>query len=193
MAQRIITADDMDTIALGGAFLGTGGGGDPYIGKLMAKAAIEKYGPVTVISADSVADDALCVPVFMMGAPTVMLEKLPQGEEAIAALHSLEAYMGRKVDAVMCVEAGGLNSTIPFAVAAATGLPLIDGDGMGRAFPGCKWSASPSKAFRPHRWCLQMTRQIRWCSTRYQTSGPSDWLAPPPSRWAARLSGLAIP
>lgn len=135
MAQRIITADDMDTIALGGAFLGTGGGGDPYIGKLMAKAAIEKYGPVTVISADSVADDALCVPVFMMGAPTVMLEKLPQGEEAIAALHSLEAYMGRKVDAVMCVEAGGLNSTIPFAVAAATGLPLIDGDGMGRAFP----------------------------------------------------------
>ena len=53
------------------------------------------------------------VPVFMMGAPTVMLEKLPQGEEAIAALHSLEAYMGRKVDAVMCVEAGGLNSTIP--------------------------------------------------------------------------------
>ena len=34
-----------------------------------------------------------------------------------------------------CIEAGGLNSTIPIAVAASAGLPIIDGDGMGRAFP----------------------------------------------------------
>lgn len=32
-----IGPDDMEEIALGGAFLGTGGGGDPYIGKLMAR------------------------------------------------------------------------------------------------------------------------------------------------------------
>ena len=35
----------------------------------------------------------------------------------------------------MCAEAGGLNSTIPFAVASQAGLPLVDGDLMGRAFP----------------------------------------------------------
>lgn len=126
---------DLDAIALGGAFLGTGGGGDPYIGKLMARQAIAKHGPVTVISGDDVADDALCVPVFMMGAPTVMLEKLPSGDEVLKALSELEAFLGKKADALICVEAGGLNSTIPFMVAAVTGLPLIDGDGMGRAFP----------------------------------------------------------
>ena len=36
----------------------------------------------------------------------------------------------------MSIEAGGLNSTTPFAVAAQLGIPLVDADGMGRAFPG---------------------------------------------------------
>jgi DUF917 family protein len=135
MTSFSVSAKDMEAIALGGAFLGTGGGGDPYIGKLMAQAAINQHGPVRVMSADDVPDDALCVPVCMMGAPTVMLEKLPNGDEARQALQKLEAFLVRKADALICIEAGGLNSTIPFAVAAATGLPLIDGDGMGRAFP----------------------------------------------------------
>lgn len=129
-----VTPADLDAIAMGGAFLGTGGGGDPYIGKLMARAAMAGK-PVRVVDASEVPDDALCVPVCMMGAPTVMVEKLPNGQEAIAALQALEAYLGRSADYLICIEAGGLNSTIPFAVAAATGLPLIDGDGMGRAFP----------------------------------------------------------
>ena len=35
----------------------------------------------------------------------------------------------------MSCEAGGLNSTTPFTVAAELGIPLVDGDMMGRAFP----------------------------------------------------------
>lgn len=88
-----------------------------------------------VVDVDDLDDDALIVPVAMMGAPTVMLEKLPQGDEAISALRSLESVLGRKADAIFCIEAGGLNSTIPIAVAAAAELPIVDGDGMGRAFP----------------------------------------------------------
>lgn len=132
--QRI-DLSDMQNIALGGAFLGTGGGGDPYIGKLLAEQAITENGPVEVLSIEQLADDALIVPVCMMGAPTVMLEKLPRGDEASQALEALQNYLGQRADAVFCIEAGGLNSTIPVAVAAAAGLPIIDGDGMGRAFP----------------------------------------------------------
>ena len=135
MTLFTVEAADMDAVALGGAFLGTGGGGDPYIGMLMAKQAMALHGPVRVVSVDALADDALCIPVCMMGAPTVMVEKLPNGTEAGEALAQLETFLGRKADALVCIEAGGLNSTIPYAVAAATGLPLIDGDGMGRAFP----------------------------------------------------------
>ena len=42
---KSITRADMADIALGGAFLGTGGGGDPYIGRLMAEQAIDQHGP----------------------------------------------------------------------------------------------------------------------------------------------------
>ncbi len=130
-----ITLADMAAIARGGAFLGTGGGGDPTIGRLMAEHALAAHGPVPVIDVDMLDDSALVVPVAMMGAPTVMLEKLPRGDEAQVALATLERVLGRKADAVLCIEAGGLNSTIPIAVAATCRLPLVDGDGMGRAFP----------------------------------------------------------
>ena len=132
---RTVDAADLDDIAIGGAILGTGGGGDPYIGKLMAQGAIRRHGKVRLVDVESFADDALIAPVCMMGAPTVMTEKLPQGDEIVVALRKLEKVLGRPVDAVLCGEAGGLNSTTPFVAAAATGLPLIDGDGMGRAFP----------------------------------------------------------
>ena len=135
MTGRMIDVADIDNIATGGAVLGTGGGGDPYVGKLMAQEAIRRHGPVRLIDADELADDALVVPVCMMGAPTVMTEKLPQGDELTNAFTALEKLLGRRIDAVLCGEAGGVNSTTPFVVAAATGLPLVDGDGMGRAFP----------------------------------------------------------
>ena len=132
---RTIDVEDMEDIAIGGAVLGTGGGGDPYVGKLMAQQAMRKHGPVNLADVGELSDDALVVPVCMMGAPTVMAEKLPQGDELMTAFTQLEKLMGRKIDAVLCGEAGGVNSTTPFVVAAASGLPLIDGDGMGRAFP----------------------------------------------------------
>ena len=80
-AMTMIHLEDMENIALGGAFLGTGGGGDPYIGKLMARQAIAENGPVKVIDVETLPDDALVVPVAMMGAPTVMLENFPKEEK----------------------------------------------------------------------------------------------------------------
>ena len=131
----MIDVADLDDIAVGGAILGTGGGGDPYIGKLMAQQAIRKYGPVRLIDVDEMKDDELAVPCAMMGAPTVMVEKIPQGGEIMEAFRKLERFLGKKIGAVLCAEAGGLNSTIPFIVGAAARLPVIDGDGMGRAYP----------------------------------------------------------
>ncbi|MCC6791002.1 MAG: DUF917 domain-containing protein [Thermomicrobiales bacterium] len=133
--MRTIVREQLDDIALGATVLGTGGGGDPYVGKLMAAAALERYGPITLIAPDELADDALVIPVGMMGAPTVMVEKLPEGREAAAVVAGLEAYLGGSAAAVMATEAGGINSTIAFVVAAARGLPLVDADLVGRAFP----------------------------------------------------------
>ena len=119
----------------GAAFLGTGGGGDPYIGRLMVEQAMDEGHVVDIVPLDSLPDDALVNPTAMMGAPTVLVEKLPSGEEAMQSLRRLEEYLGRKAHATMPIEVGGINSTIPLVVGARLGLPVVDADGMGRAFP----------------------------------------------------------
>jgi DUF917 family protein len=133
--MRYLGKEEIENIAIGAALLGTGGGGDPYIGKLMALQAIEEYGPIQLISIDEVPDGAFVVPSAMMGAPTVMVEKVPNGEEAVAAFKAMEEYLGEKIYATMPIEAGGVNSLLPLALAARLGLPVVDADGMGRAFP----------------------------------------------------------
>lgn len=130
-----ITVDMIPELARGAAVLGTGGGGDPYIGSLLAMQALRAHGPVTAVALEDVPDDALAITVSMMGAPTVMVEKLPGLEELVAPVRALERRLGRKMTHVACAEVGGVNSTIPIAAAAVLGLPLVDGDGMGRAFP----------------------------------------------------------
>ena len=42
---------------------------------------------------------------------------------------------GHRVVGVLCAEVGGMNSLEPLMVSAILGLPVVDGDGMGRAFP----------------------------------------------------------
>lgn len=131
----------MDDLAAGSAFLGTGGGGDPYIGGLLCKAALEQHGPVDVASAESLADDAQVLCVAAIGAPTVLIEKLMSVEDAQFAAERLESYLGKRADALICAEIGGLNSTMPVALAAHRKLPLVDADGIGRAFPSLEMTS----------------------------------------------------
>jgi len=120
---------------VGAAILGSGGGGDPYIGMLMAVQAIEKGRKVELVEPDVIDDEDFVVPIAMMGAPTVLIEKIPGGDEAIWVLRAIEKYYGREARYVTPIEAGGVNSMIPIVAAAYTGKPLLNGDGMGRAFP----------------------------------------------------------
>lgn len=133
MGWQIDTAQ-VEDLARGAALFGTGGGGDPYIGSLLARQALAD-GPVAVLDLSELPDDAHVLFVAMMGAPTVMVEKLPSLDEVVEPVRALGAHLGRPVTHIACAEVGGVNSTIPVAAAAALGLPLIDADGMGRAFP----------------------------------------------------------
>ena len=133
--MRKIGKKEINDIAVGASLLGAGGGGDPYIGRLIALNAVEECGEVDLLSPDEVPDDAFIVPIAMMGAPTVLCEKAINGGEYKVLAQMVESYFGRKIYAFMPIEAGGVNSMLPFAAAARLGLPLVDCDGMGRAFP----------------------------------------------------------
>ena len=73
--MRKLDIKDIEDIALGAALLGAGGGGDPYVGKLVAMGAIKENGPVTLLDPEEVDDDAVIVAIAMMGAPTVDVDK----------------------------------------------------------------------------------------------------------------------
>jgi len=133
--MRLIDEAALDDITLGSTIFGAGGGGDPYIGKLLARDAIRRFGPVPLVDVEEVPDDARVVFIAGMGAPGVLAEKLPRAAEYDRVLRELEAHTGEKYDYVCPAEAGGLNAVTPFATAAVVGVPVIDADGMGRAFP----------------------------------------------------------
>ena len=133
--MRKIGLEEIEDIAMGAALLGAGGGGDPYIGKLVAMGAVRECGPVTLLDPGEVPDDALIVPIAMMGAPTILGEKGIGGKEYRVLYDMVSKFFGKEVYAFMPIEAGGVNSMLPIAASARMGLPMVDADGMGRAFP----------------------------------------------------------
>lgn len=132
---RSISENELEAIEIGAAILGTGGGGNPYIGKLRCREELRKGNRIDVIPLDELPNDALVVSLGGIGAPVVGVEKFEQGEECLRALRAIEQELDCKVDALISAEIGGANSMEPMLTAAQAGIPVVDGDGMGRAFP----------------------------------------------------------
>lgn len=133
-----VTSDDLEALGIGAGILGTGGGGHPRVGKLRLLTLLEDDehpDEIEIIQPADLPADATVASVGGMGAPTIGVEKLPQGREEIRALSAIEDASGETVDALIPGEIGGVNSIVPLCVSAMTGLPVVDADGMGRAFP----------------------------------------------------------
>lgn len=130
-----ITADDVADLAAGATLLGSGGGGDTTNTAAMVRHVLDRRGPVRLVTAADLPPDDWTIPVAAIGAITVMVERLPSGTEFTAAVHGLERHLDITFAAVHGLEAGGINALIPVATAAWLGLPLVDADAMGRAFP----------------------------------------------------------
>ncbi|MFA6312470.1 MAG: DUF917 domain-containing protein [Sterolibacterium sp.] len=131
----IDTVQDIQDMARGAVFLGSGGGGDPYVGELFLRQQLAEGRHARIIDAAELADDAFVISIAGVGAPTVLIEHLVSKATLLRVLAHAEKFYGRKVDALISAEIGGANSMFPVALGAQTGLPVIDGDGMGRAFP----------------------------------------------------------
>lgn len=130
-----VTPAEVEALAIGAWILGTGGGGSPYHGTLNMRQLFAAGHTVTLLDPMLLDDDALVAVVSTMGAPLVGQERLVDPANAVRAVRMMEEYLGRRFDAVMSLEIGGSNALQPFLVAALTGLPVVDADAMGRAFP----------------------------------------------------------
>ncbi len=130
-----LTNSDIERIAIGAGILGTGGGGNPRQGRIRAQTKLEEGFKLTIVRLDELPEDALVVPMGGMGAPTIGLEKLGRGDEGKVAIEILQERLGVEIAATVPIEIGGGNSFAPMIAACQLGLPTVDADGMGRAFP----------------------------------------------------------
>ena len=133
--KRLLDPDSLRALSRGCAILGAGGGGDAYVTLLQVLQATEDFGPVPLVDLDELPDDALIMPCAGIGATTVILEKFENGDEGVRLREHLQFVTGRQVAALMAIEIGGGNGLLPITWAARMGLPVVDADGIGRAFP----------------------------------------------------------
>ena len=134
--MQSVTLNDTQAIAIGAGILGTGGGGSTYLNRLRLDNELRGGGKsLPIIRADDVPDAALVCAVGGMGAPTVSNEKLQEGREIMRAVRAIEAHLRQPMHAIIIGEIGGGNALGPLVAALQLGLPAVDGDSMGRAFP----------------------------------------------------------
>jgi len=133
--MKALTEEDLQHLAIGCAVLGSGGGGNPDHEVLMAKHAVDQHGPISLIELEELKEDDFILPVGVIGAPLVALEKLRSGREFLHIVELVEKSQGRKVTVFMPVEIGGANGFAAFSIATQLGLPVLNADLMGRAFP----------------------------------------------------------
>jgi hypothetical protein len=130
-----VSSAEIESLAIGAWILGTGGGGSPYHGLLNLRTLYRQGTIVKLMDPVALADQDLVAVVSYMGAPLVGQERLQDPQVITRAVRLMEAYLGRRFQAVMAVEIGGGNALVPFMAAALLDIPVVDADAMGRAFP----------------------------------------------------------
>jgi DUF917 family protein len=150
MTRRDITADDIESLAVGAWILGTGGGGNPYLSLLNMRALYREGRRVQLVDAADLADDDWVGIVAGVGAPLVGAERLTDSRTAARAVEVMERYLGHRFAALMSGEIGGSNGVRPLMAAAHLGLPVVDSDTMGRAFPEMQMTSMAVGGLAPY-------------------------------------------
>lgn len=130
-----VPESDLEPLSIGAWILGAGGGGSPYHAYLNLRRLYRDGRSVSLVDPRALADEDLVAVVSNMGAPLVGQERLSDPELAARPVRMMEEHLGRSFHAVMSLEIGGGNAFQPLLVGAVLGLPVVDADCMGRAFP----------------------------------------------------------
>jgi DUF917 family protein len=136
----VLNRDDVENLIVGTTVLGTGGGGKPETGRETLLADLAAGRKLLVTKLDEIDDDALVVSPYFVGSIAPGSESKPSAKDAIpepfnVGLASIERHFKRKVAATVATELGGGNTAVALHVASQLGIPMLDGDLLGRAGP----------------------------------------------------------
>jgi DUF917 family protein len=95
---------------------------------------LERNGPVPLRRVEAVAPETPCVSVCGIGSGSAVADLPPSGDEFESAIRQIERLTGVRFGAVYPLAAATLSALVPVVAASQLGVPLLDADGMGRAF-----------------------------------------------------------
>jgi uncharacterized protein len=167
MTTSEIALDDIEALAVGAWVLGTGGGGSPYLGLLNMRRLYAEGHRVRLMSPFDLDDGDWVAVVSNMGAPLVGQERLADSRNIARAVEiQQELLLGRRFRAVMALEIGGGNGVQPLMAAAHLGIPVVDADTMGRAYPEAQMTSVAVGELRPYPCVLYDPRGIEAVVTK---------------------------
>lgn len=131
-----INAGNLDALCRGGSFLGSGGGGEPDYLRPTVERALAQWGAIPLVSLADLDDEDCIAAICLIGAITPTEQRQKSLKYLMRPVFDLLINEIRKpIKALMPLEIGGTNVLAPFCLAGDIGLPVLDGDLMGRAFP----------------------------------------------------------
>lgn len=143
MTSKKLSKEDLENIVRGACLLSSGGGGTYSSGvnllKKLTKGPYYDQDYVDYVDVDDLPDSLSdCgLVVAYMGAPEAIanLDYPKAGINAANKAKALIEAKGQKLAYIVPVEIGALSSIVACTVAAKLGIPVINGDGAGRAVP----------------------------------------------------------
>jgi len=133
---------EIEWMLRGLGILGTGGGGDPYAwGASIVNADLARGRVYQLVDPEEVEDDATVVSGGYLGsvaedrALNRIVDEWEKCFELEGALREMESLLGRRINYIVPFEMGGGNTPVILSAGARLGIPVVDGDALGRAAP----------------------------------------------------------
>ncbi|MFO7888677.1 MAG: DUF917 domain-containing protein [Eubacteriales bacterium] len=121
-------------LALGGMILSSGGGGDTEnFEKILSEILINKDSIQLLEIDDMIGEDYYCSN-GMMGISNVIDSYSFSGKNGVETISRMEKIEDCKISAIYPFEGAGINLLYPIITAKMMGIPIVDGDIMGRCF-----------------------------------------------------------
>ena len=132
----VLCPADIECLSIGAGILGCGGGGSTYSSRLKVLHQLAEHpGSMKVAPLSSLNETASVTAIAFIGSPSALLETMGSGKEIDAPMRKVAEATGRNTTHIISAEIGGANCLEPLLQAAVSGVPYLDADGMGRAFP----------------------------------------------------------
>lgn len=135
--------EDIEPLLEGLAIYGTGGGGSPEWGRAILEQDFSVGRELGIIDLSEISDGGTVVSGGIMGSVKILEEMgtsnvMAHWEdrfELLEVTRVMEGVLGKKIDYVVPFEVGGLNTPVILSLGARMGVPVLDGDALGRSAP----------------------------------------------------------